>query len=89
MNIGMLGPLPMPNKPKEPPKMQVSNLSLHLDIVKKSEVSKDDVIIVRIKSSAQGINSTLVEQIMDEHFPDNKVLIIDDSLDIEFVKTIK
>ena len=81
----MIGLTPTPLT-KEPAKKDIDNLSLFVDVVKKTEISKDDVIIVRIKSTSMGINSTLVEQVMEEHFPGMKVLIIDDSIDIEIIK---
>jgi len=85
----MFGPVPTPNKPKEPARCEIDNLTLFVDVIKKTEISKDDVIIVKIKSTAMGINSTVVERVMEENFPGFKVLIIDDTLDIEFVKTTK
>jgi hypothetical protein len=84
----MIGIAPLP-LPKQPIKKEVDNLSLYVDVVKKTELSQDDVIIVRIKSSAMGINATLVESVMEEHFPGMKVLIIDDTIDIEIIKKPK
>ena len=71
---------------RETPSCSVDNISLYVDVIKKTELSKNDILIVKIKSNAMGINSTLLGQVMDKHFPENEVLIIDDTVDIEVIK---
>jgi len=44
------------------------------------------MLIVKIKFDTMGIYSTIMGQLMDEHFPENEVLIIDDTVDIEVTK---
>lgn len=71
---------------RETPSCSIDNLQLYVDVIKKTELSKNDILIVKIKSNAMGINSTLLGQVMDEHFPENKVIIIDDTIDIEIIR---
>lgn len=64
----------------------IKNVHLHFDVIKKTELSKDDIILVKIKSFAKGINAEMVGNVLKEHFPNNESIIIDDSIEIEFVK---
>jgi hypothetical protein len=81
----MFGVVPTPYT-GEKTKCEIDNLSLYVDVIKKTELSKDDVIFVKIKSSTMGINARLLSQIMEKHFPDNEVIIVDDSIDLEVVR---
>lgn len=81
----MIGVVPTPYVP-EKGKLEIDNLTLYVDVIKKTELTKDDVIFVKIKSSTMGINARLLGQIMEKHFPDNEVVIVDDSIDLEVVR---
>ena len=81
----MFGVVPTPLQ-QEKAKCEIDNLHLYVDVIKKTELSKDDVIIVRLKSTAMGISARVLSQVMDKHFPDNEVIIIDDTVDLEIVK---
>lgn len=81
----MFGAVPTPYT-GEKAKCEIDNLTLYVDVIKKTELTKEDVIFVKIKSATMGINARLLSQIMEKHFPDNEVIIVDDSIDLEVVR---
>jgi len=81
----MIGVVPVPPA-FEKAESKIDNLHLYVDVIKKTELSKDDVIFVKIKSSTMGINATMLGQVMEKHFPENEVIIVDNSIDLEIVK---
>lgn len=84
----MFGAVPtLPQQEKS--KCEIDNLSLYVDVIKKTELHKDDVILVKIKSSTMRINARMLSQIMDKHFPDNEVIIIDDTIELEIMRKEK
>jgi hypothetical protein len=78
------GLTPVPPK-QEKEKCDIDNLHLYVDVIKKTEISENDVIFVKIKSTAMGINARVLSQVMEKHFPENEVIIVDDTIDLEIV----